>query len=162
MSQTAASIDKKAALSGQADNLLTEIRKAKKEFAAVREESQKRVAAIAEEYGGRINTLDGRIGDLEKALYTLARKNKKALFHDGDKLDLAHGILIRELKKRVKHARCVLENLKALGQKDAVRIAESVDWDRLEKWTDEDLERVGTQRVEEERFQYELKPEPKP
>jgi len=47
--------------------------------------------------------------------------------------------------------------LKAAGFPEAVRVAESVDWDKLSAWPDERLFIVGTDRWVKEEFSYELK-----
>ena len=47
--------------------------------------------------------------------------------------------------------------LKAAGFPEAVRVAESVDWDKLSAWPDERLFMVGTDRQVKEEFSYELK-----
>jgi len=53
--------------------------------------------------------------------------------------------------------RNVLERLEEMGFSEAVRVAKSVDWDVLERWPDEKLNLVGTERVPKETIEYELK-----
>jgi len=61
---------------------------------------------------------------------------------------LAHGIPGR--------VRGMLARLEEIGAVEAIKIVKSVDWDVLDKWTDERLIEVGTERGKKERFAYEI------
>jgi hypothetical protein len=96
---------------------------------------------------------------LETELKTLAREHHPDFFGESEscRVELPHGALLFALERRVKRARGVLENLKAEGFTQAVKIAESVDWDLLETWPEERLWLVGTERKTKEVYAYEVK-----
>jgi len=117
------------------------------------------LAEVTRFYAGQIGDLKQRLKAAEKELIGLAKKNKKELFAGRDKLELAHGIMLHTVEKRVKRARGMLARLEKLGLDEAIKISKSVDWDALEKWGDEKLAQVGTCRQKKENFSYELKKE---
>lgn len=115
------------------------------------------IALITANYEGRINLLKEEIGQAEKELRKLARKNKKVIFKDRDRVDLDHGALLHQIVTRVKRVKGMLARLKNHRIYTAIKKVESVNWDELEKWSDEKLAGVGTNRTTKELFEYELK-----
>jgi methyl coenzyme M reductase gamma subunit len=110
--------------------------------------------------------LKTRISQLNR----LMKKHKKALFIDpvrayipgpieettSTRLNLKHGALLYSLQKRVKQAKGMLARLQKHKEKTAIKITETVNWDELEKWSDEKLAKVGTERIKKELFAYEV------
>lgn len=47
--------------------------------------------------------------------------------------------------------------LEELGYVDGIKIEKSVNWDEIEKWSDERLTAIGTERVTKEEFGYDLR-----
>lgn len=120
---------------------------------------RRRTVAIQEidaMYGPEIQVLRPSLDITEANIRSYLRKHQAAIFGDGDRIETTMGSAIRAVITRVRKARGVLEKLKTLGL-GAVKIAESVDWDELEKWPDEQLGAVGTNRVTKVEFNYELK-----
>lgn len=112
---------------------------------------------VRQRHEPRIKNQRSLIQTVEKELLKAARKHKAELFgEDGDLVELPHGRILRHLKRVVHRARGVLEALKKLGRKDAIKVAESVNWDLLSKWSDDELREIGTYRKEKEEFSYEI------
>lgn len=107
-------------------------------------------------YDEMIKPIKESIALTDKELRKLAKQNKIDLFDGRDRVDLKNGALLYTIEKHVKRAKGILERLKEQGFTDAIRIAESVNWDEIDKWPDEQLKKVGTERVEKERFEYEI------
>jgi hypothetical protein len=70
---------------------------------------------------------------------------------------MPHGLLILTIETVPHKAGGVLAKLKELGRMDAIKVAESVDWDALVKWNDEQEAEVGIKGKLVETFGYELK-----
>ncbi|MEN6439014.1 MAG: host-nuclease inhibitor Gam family protein [Syntrophobacter sp.] len=117
----------------------------KAELDALTAKHKKAVTPIKQE----LETLDDSIRD-----YT--RKHQVDLFEGRDRIDLANGALLHQVERRVKRIRKMPERLEAIKADDAIKTVKSVDWDVIEKWTDERLIEVGTERVKKETFAYEL------
>lgn len=121
--------------------------------------NQRRMAEIQDVdavYGPKIQRVKVILDETETELKSYLRKHQAGIFKDGDRVETQMGSAIRAVITRVRKARGVLAKLKALGL-GAVKVAESVDWDEIEKWPDEKLEAVGTNRVTKVEFNYELK-----
>jgi len=118
-----------------------------------------RIAIVVDELKPGLEALKEGLVEHEKALERLAKAERKDLFGDRDRVDLKAGAVLLSDAKRVRKARCVLAKLKGLGLDDdeTVKRVEAVNWDALEKWTDEQLKKVGTKRVKKTVFGYELK-----
>ncbi|HUU40971.1 MAG TPA: host-nuclease inhibitor Gam family protein [Desulfatiglandales bacterium] len=140
----------------QADKILADLTALTAEMGEIQSDSEKELEAIKAAYKDRIAPVKEGVEALEKALKTLAKKHRADLFDGRDRIDLENGALIFSIERRVKKAKCVLQKLKELEFIEAIKIAESVDWDQLEKWTDERLFLIGTERKVEEKFEYEL------
>ena len=141
----------------QADDLLEEIGEWESRLAAVETEIAIEIEEITSRHQDDLDKLKAFIKARDSQLRRLIKKHKAGLFaSDDDRLDLEHGALIYSLEKRVKQAKKMLGRLKKYGYTDAIKIAESVNWDELEKWPDEKLAKVGTERIKKELFAYEI------
>ena len=154
----------------QADDLLVEIGICEKKLAWFKKIFAAEIEIVTDKYRDDLDkqeaVLKARVSQLNK----LMKKHKSGLFTDPAlasvpgpveaitdvRLNLEHGALLYSLEKRVKQAKKMLDRLKKHGYTDAIKIAESVNWDELEKWPDEKLAKVGTERVEKENFAYEI------
>jgi len=104
----------------------------------------------------RIASAKAALGEAELELIQYVRKHKAGIFAGGDRNQLPHGVLYLRLQARVKRARAVLENLEKLGRTELIKIAKSVDWDKVDKLPDSDLAAIGTERVRKESIEYEI------
>ena len=128
---------------GVLKNLLTRY---EEDMAKVRRKYEKSVQAARESKA-----------DLERELEKLAKKHKADLFFtDDDRCDLKHGALLYRLERKVKRIKGMLETLESLGITGPIKIAKSVDWDKLEAWPEPELERIGTKRVAKEKIEFEV------
>lgn len=122
----------------------------------------KEIEATRSKYKVHVDQIKNDINNYEKQLYRLSKKNKKALFPEAEpestRIDFKHGALIYSVIKRAKRIKGMLKKLKKskIG-KSAIKIAESVNWDEIDKWSDEKLEEFGTERIKKENIEYELK-----
>jgi len=156
----------------QADELLEEIGLYTNTLQKVDMQLSVELAGVANRYRDSRDKLKAILKTKNSQLKRLMKKHKKGLFIDtaqasvsgpvkaieSVRINLKHGALLYALEKRVKQAKGMLGRLKkhGYGKTNAVKIAESVNWDELEKWPDEKLKKVGTERIEKERFAYEV------
>lgn len=141
---------------GEADLLLERIGTAAQELAAEEAKAQAELEEVRRKYHDQIAGARARLeiwgGELER----LMRAHKRELFSgEDDRLELAHGALLYKVQTYVVKARGLLGRLKREGFLEAVKIAESVDWDKLQGWPEEKLIQVGTERKRREVFSYE-------
>lgn len=141
-----------------ADQLLLEIGQVQRAAAGLEREMEEELTRLREQWRARLQPLVARQTDLDQRIKELAKAHKEEFFTgESARLDLKHGALLYELRRRVKRARGVLERLEAEGYLEAIKIAKSVDWERLETWPEERLWLVGTERVAREYFGYEVR-----
>jgi len=145
---------------GEIDRRLYELGDSTRSLELLQAEAEKEIEAVRARYAEFIGPLKERIAALDKEIKTLTKKHKKMLFDGRDRVDLEHGALLYRVERKVKRARGVLENLEQCGFLEAIKVVKSVDWDVLEKWPDERLVMVGTERKRQEKFEYELKEGP--
>jgi hypothetical protein len=100
--------------------------------------------------------LRARLEALDKKIKAHAKKHQVDLFVGRDRIDLVNGALLRKEEEYVRRVRGMLARLEEIGAVEAIKIVKSVDWDVLDKWTDERLIEVGTERGKKERFAYEI------
>jgi hypothetical protein len=139
----------------EADGILKELIELKSALTAVETAAIAAIERARDLYSDQVESLKDSLSEREKVLLALSRENKETLFADTDRVDLDHGALLYSTETRVKRARGTLERLKQAGLKDAIKIAESVNWDELESWPDKKLKAIGTRRVKKENFVYE-------
>lgn len=139
-----------------ADKLLQELAELGCSLRRIEGEISEAVEQIHQSYGGVLDKIKARIADREKTLRRLAKRHRDRFFKDRDRVDLAHGALLHSVERRVKRIKRMLKKLKENGLTSAIRVAESVNWDEVEKWPDDILALLGTERVKKERFEFEL------
>lgn len=154
----------------QADDLLEEIGICEGKLGLVETELSIAVQRATDKYQDDLDKLKAILKTRISQLKRLMKKHKANLFVDPAlvsvpgpveaitdvRLNLEYGALLYSMEKRVKQAKGMLDRLKKHGYTDAIKIAESVNWDELEKWSDEKLTKVGTERIEKELFAYEI------
>jgi len=114
-------------------------------------------AAVRRKYDAPVQAARESKADLERELENLVKKHKAEFFAtDDDRVDLRHGALLYRIERKVRRVRGMLETLESLGITGPIKIAKSVDWDKLETWPEPELERVGTKRVAKEKIEYEV------
>lgn len=99
---------------------------------------------------------------LETSLQAYAEYHREELFASKKTVDLLFGQFgyrkSTSLKPGPKNTWAkVLEKLKRLAKRDAIRVRESVDKDELSTWSDDRLEAVGVARESKDQFWYETK-----
>jgi hypothetical protein len=140
----------------EADAMLQAISTESAQLATLMKGYQEESDRLIADYKVAIDRKKADIEALEKKLKKFMKKHRAAFFEEADRVDLKFGALILSLQKRVKRAKDVLKRLEEIGANEAIIVTKSVDWDVLEKWTDERLIEVGTERKKEEKYAYEL------
>ena len=141
----------------EADELLVEIAAEKADLARVQKEYEEKLEELKKQYYARLEAKKTKLRELEKDLKKLAKRERLALFAEGDRCELPHGALLLTWTRRVKRARGVLARLEELGWEEAIVVTKKVNWEVLEQWPDEKLVACGTERVVKEEVEYELK-----
>jgi phage host-nuclease inhibitor protein Gam len=141
------------------DALLLDAGRLSVQLQSIEDEMERRLADVRAEYAQQIERCKAELDRLDKTIKKQAKRHDAELFPTDEPeswLRLRHGTLIRTIEQRVKRARGVLEHLEELGRLEAVKVAKSVDWAVLETWPDPDLEAVGTERVVQIRYGYDV------
>ncbi len=141
----------------QVERLLQALKGEKKALEDISAQYQKEIEAVQAKYYKHIEGIKANIKKLEFELEKTAKKHKYELFDRTDIVETQFGRLIFSIKEAVKRAKGVLERLVELGWNEAIIIEKKVNWDELERWTDERLIAVGTERLRKEKIEYELK-----
>ncbi|HNR13957.1 MAG TPA: host-nuclease inhibitor Gam family protein [Thermodesulfobacteriota bacterium] len=144
-------------LRAQADSHLNDIGDLKVNIAYLETQYAKEVEVIKQKYIAEINRLEDSLAMEEKALITLMKKNKAALFDGTDKVRLPSGSLLYTKEPTLTLPRNALERMKDQGWTDAIKIAESVDRGVVAKWPLERIVAIGGDMRPTEKFAYELK-----
>lgn len=141
----------------RADVILAEIGHQQRYLEKAKSEAEAEIDEIKKAYSERIKTAEMLLKAYAVDLRKLAKTNHAVLFDGKDRIDLNNGAMIFSISDRVKRAKSITtDKLEEMGLDEAVRIAKSVDWDELEKWPDEKLIAVGTERVRQEKYEYEV------
>jgi phage host-nuclease inhibitor protein Gam len=143
----------------KADRMLEEISGVISDMERIRAQAEAEIARATEPFREPIEQLKDRLKGLDKGIRSFAKAQQAPIFEGKDRAYLDHGELIHTVGERVKKAKGVLEALERLGFDEAVIVDKSVDWDELDKWTDERLALVGTERVPIDEFSYETRTE---
>jgi phage host-nuclease inhibitor protein Gam len=117
---------------------------------------QNEAAVLVKRHAETTAPLKRQLEALDKQIKAHAKKHQVDLFAGKDRVDFANGALLRKEEQHVRHTRGMLDRLEEIGADDAIKTVKSVDWDVLEKWTDERLIEAGTERFKKETFAYEL------
>lgn len=139
------------------DSLMATMGACSRSLEKLRAVAEQETAKVKARFSPMIGQLEARVKELDAAIKKREKRDRAVLFADADRVELRHGTLLYSVERKVKKAKGVLQKLKDLAMKGAVKVAESVDWDELEKWPDEKLLMVGTKRQRVETFSYELK-----
>jgi len=140
-----------------ADRLLAELSDLTTRLEGLKERFEAELARLKERFYPEMEETRARLRQAETELKKLAKRERMALFAEGDRCDLPHGALILTIVSRVKRARGVLKKLEELGWEEAIVVSKKVNWDVLERWPEEKLVACGTERVVKEEVEYELK-----
>ena len=141
----------------EADDILLNLRSLEQRLSGIVIDASSEIELIKERHQAKISEIEKDIKTREKELKRLAGSRRAELFGKRDRIDLENGALMFAITRRVKKAKGMLERLKEYGYgAPAVKVAESVNWDELEKWPDDQLKQVGTERIVKEEFNYEL------
>lgn len=141
-----------------ADQLLIGIAQQQRLVAHAQATMEQELGVVRARHQIQLAMSEARLTELDEQLRALMRGASEVLFPDGkDREPLANGILIHTVTSMVHKARGLLAKLKDLGRRDAIKVVESVDWDALDKWSDDQLKAVGTRRKPVETFGYEVK-----
>lgn len=140
----------------KADELLGKIKINRKILEDIETQYKEELEQVKNKYYKHIEEIKKDIREFEEELQKFALKHRHRLF-EGDLAELENGRLILQIKQAVKRVRGMLERLEALGWTEAIIVEKKVNWEELEKWTDERLIAVGTERVIKETINYELK-----
>lgn len=139
-----------------ADVYLEDIRATTLALRAMKGEWKTEFDELALRWKAKLAPLKTKLDELSNSLEKLMKANRDVLFDGTDRVDLCYGALLFAVQKRVKRARNLLAGLERLGAEEAIIITKSVDWDALEKWTDERLIEAGTERLQEDKFSWEV------
>ena len=141
----------------KADTMLDCIQKHKAAVERGEAHFNKAVEALRKQYDGQYNMHREAMTIAEQSLIALMKKERAYLFIGTDILKLENGSLIFNTKDKIKIPETALEACKAQGFKDVIKIVESLDRDKIEKWPDAKLVLIGASRKTKEVFGYTLK-----
>jgi phage host-nuclease inhibitor protein Gam len=146
----------------EADAALTELASLKRELQAIKDDMNARIDAIKTEAKEKVEPIDARIKEIERAMATFGTVKKEDIFKRRRSIPLVFGKIgfhkSVELKPMPKMTwEKILEKAKELGFTDIIRKKESIDRDALKKWPDERLAQIGVCRSKKDDFFYETK-----
>jgi phage host-nuclease inhibitor protein Gam len=145
----------------QAEAAMRELASLTREITAVDLDAQETMDKVKANARAEMEPLQARRKELEDALCTYGELNKGELFSRKRSVETPFGVYgFRKSTKLLTAAKVtlglVLERLKELNIKDAVRVKESVDKEVMRDWPDERLETVGMRRVTADEFYIEV------
>jgi len=140
------------------DKKLAKIKKLKNQAEEIKAESDKEIKSIKTKYSKKLQAIKSEIDELDKEIKSLMKRKRAEIFAGGDSAEVQNGKLYYMVRQVVRKARNVTVSLlKNLGYADGIRIEEYVDWEKIEKWPDERLAAIGTERVVKEEYKYEIR-----
>ncbi|KAA0257196.1 hypothetical protein FHQ18_11570 [Deferribacter autotrophicus] len=149
--------EKNSEVLAEIDSKLAKIRELKIQAETIKAESDNEMKKIKAKYSKKLQVVKSEIDRLDKEIKGLMKRKRAEIFAGGDTAELQNGKLYFMVRQVVRKARNVTVSLlKSLGYADGIRIEEYVDWSKIEKWPDERLAAIGTERMEKEEFKYEL------
>ena len=139
------------------DKILAHIGTVTGELSGMERSLTERIEALRAEALPRVETLKADLAASEKELRQIARKNDAVLFSAGDRAEMKSGAVVRSVQEAVRLPRDILKRLEAAGLDDMIRIAKSVDRDRVKQLPDEALDALGGSRENQTVYGYEVK-----
>lgn len=147
------------------DLLLVEWGQADQEVKQLEAYAAAALAEVQQEWAGQIQAAKYKRDALGAAIKDTEKEHHSGLFGDAGpapvscSVDLPHGTLLYDKAEYVVKPRKVdvLANLKAQDLQEGIRVEESVDWDILATWTDDQLALVGTRCEVKETYGFQIK-----
>ena len=140
-----------------ADQRLYEISFHTAKYEALRAEYEAEIKEVTVKYAARLEAFETLKKGSELVLMQTMKFNKAVLFDGTDVVNLPHGSLIHNIADKVSIPKTALAECKELGFQDVIKIVESLDRDKIEKWPDAKLILIGAERKQKEEFSYDLK-----
>ncbi|WP_285907990.1 host-nuclease inhibitor Gam family protein [Pseudodesulfovibrio pelocollis] len=145
----------------QAEAAMMELGGLGRDITAIELDAQENIDLIKANAVAEMEPLQVRKKELEDALCTYATLNKGKLFKERKSLETPFGVFGWRKATRLLTASKVtladvLERLRELGIREAIRTKESVDKTVLADWPDSRLEGVGMKRVSKDEFYIEI------
>jgi cobalamin biosynthesis Co2+ chelatase CbiK len=140
-----------------ADQRLREIILRTANIKDINAEYENAVQTVTKFYANSIEGAESLLKSSIMALMQTMKVNKAVLFDGTDVVNLPHGSLIHSIADKVSIPKTALAECKAQGFQDVIKIVESLDRDKIEKWPDAKLVLIGAERKQKEEFSYDLK-----
>jgi hypothetical protein len=147
----------KAGIQKQAEQVLGNLRDITNVIASLKAEAKLKMDATASRYNTLLMPVIENQEAQGKQLIALMKKNKTVLFDGTDVVNLPHGSLIHSVADKVSIPKTALDECKAQGFQDVIKIIESLDRDAISKWPDAKLVLIGAERKQKEEFSYNVK-----
>ncbi len=142
----------------EANAFLVQIGQWQEHLETINGKANAEIQAVHDRYADQVQYFSALITGLEKGLVKLVKKHRAEIVGEGDRADLPAGAVMCKDVERVKRIKGMLQKLKAAGLKQAIKVAaEYVNWDEVEKFSDDTLKDLGTKRVKKAVVSYELK-----
>jgi hypothetical protein len=144
------------------NNLLADLARARAFQAAAARAYEREIEEVRKRYEAELTGRAATVSELEENIRAELKKHHAEIFECGGanpedvRADLAAGSVFYRVSWPVRRARDLLERIDILGRGDLVKIARSVDWDRVEKLSDVELIELGTERKRRESYEWEL------
>jgi hypothetical protein len=140
-----------------ADGALEEIAQRTAAITDLKSEFESIVKALTHEYAAKIEAKEMLLKGSVDFLMRLMKKNKGILFDGTDVVNLSNGSLIHHVGDHVTIPKTALAACKENKFIDVIKIVESLDRDKIEKWPDAKLVLIGAERKKKEELKYSLK-----
>ena len=142
----------------KADEMLMAVGSCELEVVNLEAVIEEAISKIRDQYAGDLAALKEMKTDAEKALKKFALKNRVDLFGlNGDKVSLAHGIILYSKADKVTIPKDAIDRITALGWKEGVKNVPTIDRPVIEAWNDEKLAAIGASKKPKEEISWELK-----
>lgn len=142
----------------KAEALLRDVASATENLRLKTQDANEALEKVRAQFAPAVQAAREDLEAFEAELEKHCKKHQAEIFGERDRVDLVPGSLLHSVAKVVRKAKKVtVEALKKLGWPDGILVTESVNWDVIQKWTDERLTAIGTERKTKESWGYELK-----
>ncbi len=152
-------IPAKAGIQEEANEKLLLVKHINERITDLEAKANAEMEAVLLPYKEFLDALRNDKSALEKELTTLMKRNKGVLFDGTDVVNLPHGSLIRNEGDHVSIPKTALAACKENKFIDVIKIVESLDRNKIEKWPDAKLVLIGAERKPKEEFEYTVKSE---